>query len=102
MKKLHRSDLYCCSVFDEERNIDFNGSLWVSPLGNVLIDPVRMEDYDKKHLESLMIAHKQGYESHLIFLIQIEKCKSFGIASDIDPEYYDLLKIALKKNVKVL
>ena len=56
----------------------------------------------KKHLESLMIAHKQGYESHLIFLIQIEKCKSFGIASDIDPGYYDLLKIALKKNVKVL
>ena len=27
---------------------------------------------EKKHLESLMIAHKQGYESHLIFLIQIE------------------------------
>ena len=60
MKKLHRSDLYCCSVFDEERNIDFNGSLWVSPLGNVLIDPVRMEDYDKKHLESL------GGASHII------------------------------------
>ena len=60
MKKLHRSDLYCSSVFDEERNIDFNGSLWVSPLGNVLIDPVRMEDYDKKHLESL------GGASHII------------------------------------
>jgi len=60
LKKLHRSDLYCCSVFDKERNIDFNGSLWVSPLGNVLIDPVRMEDYDKKHLESL------GGASHII------------------------------------
>ena len=44
-----------------------------------------------------MIANKQGYESHLMFLIQIEKCKSFSIASDIDPEYYDLLKNALKK-----
>ena len=52
--------MYCYSVFDEERNIDFNGSLWVSPLGNVLIDPVRMEDYDKKHLESL------GGASHII------------------------------------
>ena len=60
MKKLHRSDLYCWSVFDEERKIDFNGSLWVNPLGNLLIDPVRMEEYDKKHLESL------GGASHII------------------------------------
>ncbi len=56
----------------------------------------------KKHLESLMAANKQGYESYLMFLIQIEKCKSFGIASDIDPEYYEVFKDALKKNVKVL
>ena len=28
----------------------------------------------KKHLESLMSANKQGYESYLMFLIQIEKC----------------------------
>ena len=56
----------------------------------------------KKHLESLVSANKQGYESYLMFLIQIEKCKSFGIASDIDPEYYKVFKDALKKNVNVL
>ena len=56
----------------------------------------------KKHLESLMIAEKQGYESYLMFLIQIEKCKTFGIASDIDPQYDKILNMALKKNVKVL
>ena len=56
----------------------------------------------KKHLESLMPANKQGYESYLMFLIQIEKCKSFGIASDIDPEYSKVFKDALKKNIKVL
>ena len=56
----------------------------------------------KKHLENLVIANKQGYESYLFFLIQIEKCKSFSIASDIDPEYYKVFKNALKKNVKVL
>ena len=56
----------------------------------------------KKHLESLMFANKQGYESYLMFLIQIEKCKSFGIAGDIDPEYSKVFKDALKKNVKVL
>ena len=56
----------------------------------------------KKHLESLMSANKQGYESYLMFLIQIEKCRSFGIASDIDPEYFKVFKDALQKNIKVL
>ena len=56
----------------------------------------------KKHLDSLVYANKQGYESYLMFLIQIENCKSFGIASDIDPEYSKVFKDALKKNVKLL
>ena len=56
----------------------------------------------KKHLENLVMANKQGYESYLFFLIQIEKCKSFAIASDIDPEYYKVFNNALKKNVNVI
>ena len=56
----------------------------------------------KKHLENLMLANKQGYESYLMFLIQIENCRSFGIASDIDPEYSRVFQDALKKNIKVL
>ena len=53
MKKLHRSDFFGWSVFDEERNIDFNGTLWVRPQGNVLIDPLPLIEHDKKQLESL-------------------------------------------------
>ncbi len=56
----------------------------------------------KKHLESLMLANSQGYESFLLFLIQIEKCETFSIASDIDPEYFKVFKEAQKNNVKVL
>ena len=56
----------------------------------------------KKHLENLISAYEQGYESYLMFLIQIEKCKSFSIASDIDPEYYEVFNNAIKKNVNVL
>jgi len=56
----------------------------------------------KKHLENLVIANKEGYESYLFFLIQIEKCKSFAIASDIDPEYYKVFNNVLKKNVNVI
>ena len=50
----------------------------------------------------MISAYEQGYESYLMFLIQIENCKSFGIASDIDPEYSKVFKNALKKNVKFL
>ena len=56
----------------------------------------------KKHLENLILANNQGYKSYLMYLIQIENCKSFGIASDIDPEYSKIFKDALKKNIKVL
>jgi len=56
----------------------------------------------KKHLENLILANNQGYESYLMYLIQIENCKSFGIASDIDPVYSKVFKDALKKNVNVL
>jgi len=48
------------------------------------------------------LANQQGYESYLLFLVQIEKCKSFSIASDIDPQYFKVFKEALKKNVNVL
>jgi len=56
----------------------------------------------KKHLKNLISANKQGYESYLLFLIQIENCKSFSIASDIDPEYFKAFKNAVEKNVKIL
>ncbi len=56
----------------------------------------------KKHLKNLVLANNQGYESYLLFLVQIENCESFGIASDIDPEYFKSFKEATKNNVKVL
>tara|TARA_B100000287_G_C20504074_1_gene730309 strand:+ start:209 stop:919 length:711 start_codon:yes stop_codon:yes gene_type:complete len=64
--------------------------------------PDAVTDRGKKHLENLILAKQQGYESYLIFLIQIENCKTFGIASDIDPVYSKVFKEALKKNVNVI
>ncbi|MEC7540591.1 MAG: MBL fold metallo-hydrolase, partial [SAR324 cluster bacterium] len=46
MKQLHRKDLFSWSVFNEERNIDFHGILWVRENGNVLIDPMPMSVHD--------------------------------------------------------
>lgn len=53
MKFLHRPDLYQWSRFDEARNVDFHGTLWVRPGGNVLIDPLPLSEHDRKHLEAL-------------------------------------------------
>jgi hypothetical protein len=53
MKRLHRPDLYGWSVFDESRNIDFHGLLWVRPEGNVAVDPLPMSPHDAAHLEAL-------------------------------------------------
>ncbi len=64
--------------------------------------PDAVTERGKKHLRNLILANRQGFKSYLIFLIQIENCKSFGIASDIDPSYFQAFKEAIKKNVKVL
>ena len=53
MKKLHKNDLYCWSVFDEDRNIDFHSYLWVRNGGNVVFDPLPLSDHDKAHLDAL-------------------------------------------------
>jgi uncharacterized cupin superfamily protein len=46
-------DLYCWSVFNEQRQIDFNGHLWRRDDGNVLVDPVPMIDSDMAQLDAL-------------------------------------------------
>ena len=56
----------------------------------------------KKHLVHLQDAIKQGYESYLLFLIQREDSKSIRIASDIDPNYFDEIKKAKEKGVKII
>jgi hypothetical protein len=53
MKVLHRPDLFGWSVFDESRNIDFNGVLWVRPGGNVAFDPLPLSPHDEAHLAAL-------------------------------------------------
>lgn len=53
MKALHRTDCFGWSSFDAARNVDFNGTVWVRPEGNVIIDPMPLSDHDRAHLEAL-------------------------------------------------
>ena len=55
-----------------------------------------------KHIKTLIDAHKKGYECYVLFLVQIENCKYFRIAKDIDKEYYKNYKLAKKSGVKFI
>ncbi len=53
MKRLHRSDLFGWSEFNEDRNIDFHSVVWVRAAGNVVVDPLALSDHDEAHLQEL-------------------------------------------------
>lgn len=53
MKLLHKNNLFCWSVFDEDRNIDFHSYLWIRNEGNVVFDPLPLTNHDEIHLEDL-------------------------------------------------
>ena len=55
-----------------------------------------------KHLNELIIAKKKGFESYILYLIQMEGCKSFKIAKDIDADYNFAFNEALNSGVKIL
>ncbi|NQY37882.1 MAG: MBL fold metallo-hydrolase [Alteromonadaceae bacterium] len=60
MKAIHKSNLYCWSQFNEDRNIDFHSYLWIREKGNIVFDPLPLTNHDKNHLNSL------GKLSHII------------------------------------
>ena len=55
-----------------------------------------------KHIKELLKAKSQGYEVFLLYVVQRNDCNRFEIAEDIDPEYCELLKKAVKKKLNVL
>ena len=55
-----------------------------------------------KHINELIKASKKGYKIYIAFIIQREDCDQLSIASDIDPEYSQILSKAIKNKLKVL
>jgi len=55
-----------------------------------------------KHIKELLKAEKKGFNIYFIYVIQREDCIKFELASDIDPEYCELLNKSVKKNLNVL
>ncbi len=97
-----RFDFYLANIKEDIKAYLEVKSVSLSRKKNCAEFPDAVTDRGKKHLENLILANQQGYKSYLIFLVQIENCNSFNIASDIDPLYFKVFKEALKKNVNVL
>src|SRR5260370_32379919 len=53
MGRLHRTDLFSWSSFQEPLDIDFNSFLWTNGRSNVLIDPLPLSAHDEQHLRQL-------------------------------------------------
>ncbi len=53
MKFLHRPDLFSWAAFDEPRNVDFNGHLWMAPSGGIAVDPMPLTEHDAAHIDAL-------------------------------------------------
>lgn len=55
----------------------------------------------QKHLRELMALMKDGHSAEIVFVVQREDCQEFSPADDIDPDYGQLLREAVKKGLKV-
>ena len=64
--------------------------------------PDAITERGKKHLYELINTLKKGFKAYMLFVVQREDCNSFSIAKDIDPKYFEILTLAIKKNVKIL
>ena len=45
-----------------------------------------------------LLAKEKGYKSYVLFLVQRTDCDSFNVAQDIDEEYWDGFKKAIKNS----
>ncbi|HJB96737.1 MAG TPA: A/G-specific adenine glycosylase [Candidatus Mediterraneibacter intestinigallinarum] len=64
--------------------------------------PDAPSDRAVKHLEELIRAKKEGYETYVFFVIQMKNVKYFTPNTDTHPEFAEALKKAAAAGVKIL
>lgn len=70
--------------------------------GDIAKFPDSVTTRGQKHLRELVLAVEKGHRASLLFLVCREDCKEVRAASEIDPEYARLLKLAHEKKVQIL
>ena len=55
-----------------------------------------------KHINELIKARKKNYKIYILYLVQRDDCNLFSIAADIDPDYANALRKAVKNKLNIL
>ena len=55
-----------------------------------------------KHINELIKASKKNYKIYILYVIQRDDCNLFSIAADIDPDYANALRKAVKNKLNIL
>ena len=82
--------------FVEVKNVTFTRN------NNIAEFPDAVTTRGTKHLKALIDATKKGYNSYILFLVQIQNMEYFKIAKDIDINYNENYLLAKKAGVKFL
>jgi sugar fermentation stimulation protein A len=94
-----RFDLYCEKLnekcFIEVKNVTMK-------VGNAALFPDAKTTRGKKHLDTLIKVKDKGIRAVMVYVIQRNDIQEFGIAEQIDPDYYLALKKAINKGVEVI
>ena len=84
------------NIFIEVKNVT------LSRINGIAEFPDAITARGLKHIQKLLEASQKGYDIYLIYEIQRNDCNKFKIANDIDHQYFEMLKKAVKKKLKVL
>lgn len=94
-----RFDLMCSNesetCFVEVKNVTFKE-------GNLALFPDAVTNRGLKHLNTLVDARKSGFRVVMLYVVQRIDCEIFGIAKDIDADYYAGFRNARDNGVEVL
>ena len=91
-----RFDFLCDKKIVEVKNVT------LTRVPNIAEFPDSITSRGSKHLIKLTDSLRNGYESFVLFLTQIQGINNFRIAKDIDKEYYKNYLFAKKAGVKFL
>ena len=83
-------------IFIEVKNVTLSREKGIAEF------PDAVTSRGQKHIKELIKASKKGFQIYLLYVIQRQDCKKFKLAKDIDPEYYNLVKKAVKKKLKLI
>jgi len=70
--------------------------------GDFALFPDAVTTRGQKHLKTLMTVKQQGLRAVMLYVVQRSDVSKFGPATEIDPNYATLLKIAREAGVEIL